>query len=117
MKKESLLQRNGYERNECGKYAFDTMEQAREVMSKAAYMFKEKSKHVRGQVDKKPSRIYYCPHCGKFHLTSQKKPVKDELHFDNKETATMVAEKRGHKVFKLKKGWFVGTKEQFKKLT
>jgi len=57
----------------CGKVAFDTFFEAQKVLNRFGSIGRVYGKTKRRLATKKPKRVYKCPHCGKYHLTSQLK--------------------------------------------
>lgn len=55
----------------CDKLSFDTYSEAQTVINKANTWGRVTGK--RRLQNKKPKRVYKCPDCGKYHLTSKKK--------------------------------------------
>jgi hypothetical protein len=59
--------------NNCGKVAFDTFFEAQKVLNRFGNIGRVYGKTKRRHATKKPKRVYKCPDCGKYHLTSQLK--------------------------------------------
>jgi hypothetical protein len=59
--------------NNCGKVAFETFYQAQKVLNRFGNIGRVYGKTKRNHATKKPKRVYKCPDCGKYHLTSQSK--------------------------------------------
>jgi hypothetical protein len=57
----------------CGKVAFDTFFEAQKVLNRLGSIGRVYGKTKRRLATKKPKRVYKCPDCGKYHLTSQLK--------------------------------------------
>jgi hypothetical protein len=58
----------------CGKVTFDSFFDAKKVLDRLGGIGRVYGKTRRRLATKKPKRVYKCPTCGKYHLTSQKKP-------------------------------------------
>jgi hypothetical protein len=56
----------------CGKTSFDTFEQAQKVVNSFSKKGRAYGKSQRRMATKKPKRVYKCPYCGNYHLTSKK---------------------------------------------
>jgi hypothetical protein len=56
----------------CGKVTYDSFFDAKKVLSRFVNIGRAYGKTKRRLATKKPKRIYKCPACGKYHLTSQK---------------------------------------------
>jgi hypothetical protein len=61
------------QKNDCGKVTFDTFFDAKKVLNKLGNIGRAYGKTKRRLATKKPKRVYKCPNCGKYHLTSQLK--------------------------------------------
>lgn len=61
----------------CNKIGYETFEEAKHVVNYANKMGRKRQKQRRLQC-KKPKRVYKCPECGLYHLTSQNKVKKNE---------------------------------------
>ena len=59
--------------NDCGKVTFDSFFDAKKVLNRLGNIGRAYGKTKRRLATKKPKRVYKCPFCGKYHLTSQKK--------------------------------------------
>lgn len=82
-------------RKDCGKASFDT---EKEALSRLTHITEEGEDR-----EKKPTRVYECAQCGKFHLTSQDKEYYEERHEKRLKRLTSEWEER------------LGVKERFKK--
>lgn len=60
----------------CDKLSFDTYFEGQKVVSNAKIV---RTKNRR-RATKHPKRVYKCPDCGKYHLTSKKKPISKHNH-------------------------------------
>jgi len=56
----------------CGKQTYPTYYAAQKVLSRAKKNYGRYGKQRRRQAKVRPERVYHCPECGKYHLTSQK---------------------------------------------
>jgi len=56
--------------NNCGKVSFDTFFEAQKVLNRLGNIGRVYGKTKRRHATKKPKRVYKCPDCGKYHLTS-----------------------------------------------
>ena len=57
----------------CDKLSFDTFFEGQKVVNHAVNIGRRKNRHL---ATKMPKRVYKCPDCGKYHLTSKKKENK-----------------------------------------
>jgi hypothetical protein len=61
----------------CEKLTFETYYEAARVISASINIGRKSN---RRNATKHPKRVYKCEHCGKYHLTSQKKKVSKSNH-------------------------------------
>ena len=61
----------------CEKLNFETFAEAQKVVNKALSFGRTT---IRRLNQKKPKRVYHCPDCGMYHLTSQKKKKSKAKH-------------------------------------
>lgn len=59
-------------KSNCGKTTFETFDAAQKVINSFASKGRAYGKSKRRFATKKPKRVYKCPDCGKYHLTSKK---------------------------------------------
>ncbi|MDD4972476.1 MAG: hypothetical protein PHT07_23850 [Paludibacter sp.] len=61
----------------CEKLSFDTFFEGQKVVNNATNIGRRQNRHRATRV---PKRVYKCPDCGKYHLTSKKKENKTKRY-------------------------------------
>jgi len=61
----------------CEKLSFDSFYDGQKVVNVATSIGRKQNRH---RATKKPKRVYLCPECGKYHLTSKKKENKTKRY-------------------------------------
>jgi len=61
----------------CDKLEFDSFFEGQKVVNVAQRIGRRTNRH---RATKHPKRVYKCPDCGKYHLTSKKKVNKTKIY-------------------------------------